>query len=123
MKHYDDGKFDRFEEKTNYISQSGNILTYKILVQKHKDYYDFDNSEELVDNFLKTVRSKFMPRHFLVRQCGFSIENYQPGPTENNTPMINTRYWFTEPYKTKFFDDYIFLSFKENIRIFSRQSL
>lgn len=56
-----------------------------------------------------------MPGHFGVMQCGFSIENYQLGPTENNTPIINTQYWFAESYGTKFFNDYIFLSVKENI--------
>lgn len=35
LKHYDDGKFDPFEEKPIDISQCGNILTYQILVKKH----------------------------------------------------------------------------------------
>ena len=34
---------------------------YEISVQKHKYYYDFENSEKLVDNFLEKVRSKSKP--------------------------------------------------------------
>lgn len=79
---------------------------YEISVQKHKDYYDFENSEKLVDNFLEKVRSKSKPWRFAVMKCHFSIENYQPGPTENNTLIINTQYWSIEPCRTKFFNDF-----------------
>lgn len=79
---------------------------YEISVQKHKDYYDFENSEKLVDNFLENVRSKSKPWRFAIMKCRFSIENYQPGPTENNTLIINTRYWSIEPCRTKFFNDF-----------------
>ena len=87
----------------------------EISVQKHKDYYDCENSEELVEDFLKNFRSKFKPGCFEDIKCDFLIENYQPGPIENNTPIINSRYWSTQPYRTKFFNDYIFFSLKENI--------
>ena len=33
----------------------GNLTSYEILAQKHKEWYNFENSEELVDDFLKNV--------------------------------------------------------------------
>ena len=48
-------------------------------------------------------------------KVAFPIENYQRVPQENEAPIINTRYWSTEPYKTKYFNDYVFFSLKENI--------
>ena len=30
-------------------------------------------------------------------------------------PVVNTRYWTTEPFKTKYFNDYIFYSLRENV--------
>ena len=115
LKYYNDGKFDLFEEKPIDISQRQDILTSEISVQKHKDYYDLENSEELVEDFLKNVSSEFKPGCFLVMKCSFSTENYQPGPIENYMPIINTWYWSTEPYRAKFFNGYIFFSLKENI--------
>ena len=37
----------------------------EILVQKHKDYYDFENTEELVEDFFI-----FKPARFVVMKCG-----------------------------------------------------
>ena len=34
---------------------------------------------------------------------------------ENLRPIVNTRYWTTEPFKTTNFNDYIFYSLRENI--------
>ena len=62
-------------------------LTHEMSVQKNKDFYDFENSDGLVD---VNVRSKFKLGHFVVMKCAFSIENYQPGPIENDTSIINT---------------------------------
>ena len=34
---------------------------------------------------------------------------------ENLRPIVNTRYWTTEPFKTTYFNDYVFYSLRENI--------
>ena len=34
---------------------------------------------------------------------------------ENLRPIVNTRYWTTEVFKTTYFNDYIFYSLTENI--------
>ena len=34
---------------------------------------------------------------------------------ENLRPIVNTRYWTTEPFKTRYFNDYIFYGLGESI--------
>ena len=43
------------------------------------------------------------------------IENIQQTVQENLRPIVNTRYWTTEPFKTTYFNDSIFYSLRENI--------
>ena len=38
-------------------------------------------------------------------------------PTEYNVPILNVRYLSTEPYKTTYFNDFVFFSLKEDILI------
>ena len=47
-------------------------------------------------------------------KVGFTTENIQPSPEEIGAPIINSRYWSTEPYRTRYFNDYVFFSLKEN---------
>ena len=51
----------------------------------------------------------------MLLKCGFLIENIQQSLQENLRPIVNTRYWTTEPIKTTYFNDYIFYSLRENI--------
>ena len=51
----------------------------------------------------------------ITSKWGFLIETIQLSLQENLVPVANTRYWTTEPFKTKYFNDYIFYSLRENI--------
>ena len=116
LKHCDEGNFNLFEEIPIDAIRSGNITSYKILAQKHIEYCDCENSEELIDDFLKSVRCKLNPgENYVVIKGGFLIENLQPGPGENDSPIIDMRYWSTELYRTKYLNNYIFCSLKQNI--------
>ena len=42
-----------FEDKPVDVEKMANLLKFEITVNKHGDYYDFKNSEEVVDDFLK----------------------------------------------------------------------
>ena len=95
FKHQEDSEFNTFEEKPIDIVLRRIITSYKISAQKYKDYYDFANPEELIVDFLKNIRSKFTPENHVVIKCGFSIENYQPAPIENDSHIINAQYWST----------------------------
>ena len=44
--------------------------------------------------------------------CGFSLENIKPSLFENEEPIAGSRYWSTEPYQTRSFNDYIYFSLR-----------
>ena len=115
LKHYVDGQTVPLEDKLLEIIRTRNITKYEITVNNHSDHYDFSNAQQVVDDFLRKVRSKFRPRGDVILKCEFLIENIQPSLYENLIPIFNTRYWSTEPYQTRYFNDYIFYSLKENI--------
>ena len=60
-------------------------------------------------------KSKFRANGNVVIKCGFPIQNIQSAPTEYNVPILNVRYWSTDPYKTMYFNDFVFFSLKEDI--------
>ena len=71
-------------------------------MNKYRDYYNFENAEQVADDFLSNVRSRFQPKGEVLIKCGFLTENIQPvyaQTQENLRPIVNTRYWTTEPYK------------------------
>ena len=115
LKHYADGDSVLFEDKPIEIVKTRNITKYEVSVNKHTDYYDFGNAQQVVDDFLRNVRSKFRPRSDVLLKRGFLIENIHPFLHENSISILNTRCWSTEPYQTKYFYDYIFYSLRENI--------
>ena len=61
LKHYDKDKSIPFEDKPTDIVRFPGLTIYSIEFQKHKEFYDFFNSEKCVDDFLRDVRYKFKP--------------------------------------------------------------
>ena len=59
LKRYDDSQNIPFEDRPLEIKKTSAITSYKISVNKHRDYYDFENAEQVVNDFLRNVRSKF----------------------------------------------------------------
>ena len=59
LKHYNEGEDNLFEDKPIDIEKNANLLKFEITVNKHGEYYDFENSEKVVDDFLKNVCSRF----------------------------------------------------------------
>ena len=117
LKHYKDGKNLLSEEKPISIVEIGSsIRKYEIKFSEHSSFYDFFNSEKVVDDFLTNVRTKIKRtnEYFLIR-CGFSIEHFQPVLENYNEPLRNTRYWSTEPIETKSFNDFVYFNIRESI--------
>ena len=92
LKNYADGQNLPFEDKPVEVLKAGGITSYEIFVNKQRNYYNFENAEQDVDNFLKNVRSRFQPKGDVLLKCGFMIENIEPSVNENFTPIINTKY-------------------------------
>ena len=75
LKHYDKGKTKPFKDKPVEVKHFKNITTYEITVGNHGKFYNFNNSQEVVNNFLNNIRSKFKASNSVMIKCDFSIEN------------------------------------------------
>ena len=60
-KHYNEGKGIPLEDKPVDIMRFPGLTIYSIEFQKHREFYDFYNSEKCVDDFLRNVGYKFKP--------------------------------------------------------------
>ena len=56
LRHYEEGKSVPFEKKPIDILGFHGLTIYSIEFQKHKDFYDFFNSEKCVDDFLRNAK-------------------------------------------------------------------
>ena len=115
LKHSNEGYNDLFEDKPADVEKTANLLKFEITVNKHGDYYDFENSEEVAGNFLKDVHSRFKPSTLKLIKCLFVIENIQQRAFENLRPILNTRNWTTDVYKATYFNDFVFYGLRQNI--------
>ena len=108
IKHYNEGQDDLLADKPIDIEKTANLLKFEATVNKHDKYYNFENSEEVVDDFFVDVRSRFKPSGLNLIKCSFVIENIQQSVFENLTPILNTRYWTTDVCKATYFNDFVF---------------
>ena len=53
LKYYDEGNNDLFEDKPVDIEKTATLLKFENTANKHGEYYNFEYSEEVVDDFLK----------------------------------------------------------------------
>ena len=114
LKHYESGK-NIIEEKPLLVSNIGSIKKFEINYQAHSQYYDFYNSENLVDEFLFNVKNKIQRTDvdFYVK-AGFSLENIQSSVDDSDL-LTSSRYWSTEPIQTKSFNDFVIFSIRGSI--------
>ena len=116
LNHYEDGKLNAFEDRpVSSIYKIGNILSHEIIVGKHKDYYNFGDLEQIVDDFLNNVKSKFKPSgSAIIKWSKYNWKN----PT--STSWIQCSYfdysildngWLQDDV----FNDFIFFSLTEDI--------
>ena len=115
VKQQNEGYNDFFEDKPVDVEKTANLLKFEITVNKHGDYYDFENSEEVVDDFLKNFCSRFKPSDLKLIKCLLVIENIQQPVFENLRPILNTRYQTTDVYKATYFNDFVFYGLRQNI--------
>ena len=115
LKHYSDDK-NIFEEKPVIVTKIGKISKFEINYQNHSSFYDFHNSESIVDEFLFNVKNKIQRSDvdFLIRS-GFSLENIQSALDDYKEPLKNYRYWTTDPIQTKSFNDYVYFTIRNSI--------
>ena len=115
QKYYEDGKSIPFEEKPIGILKLPALTVYSVEYSKHKDSYNFYNSEVCVDDFLRNVKYRFKSGNKKWIKCLFTIENSQNVPYQGLSPILNSRYWTISPYKGTYFNDFIFYGLKQEI--------
>ena len=119
LKHYEKGlsiDFDISNDKPVIITDTGSIKKIEIRFNEHSSFYDFFDSVAVVDNFLAQVKN-VMQRYDndVLLKAGFSIENIQEALDNYSEPLVQTRYWSTEPIQTKSFNDFVLLKTRESI--------
>ena len=89
--HYDAVK-NVLEEKTVNYTNLSEIQNYEITFTQSFDDYEFFNAENLVDAFLLNAKNRIdRSRGDFFIKCGFSLENIQPSPIEDEQPIRNSR--------------------------------
>ena len=121
LKHYErgigfDGYADDDVDKPVTITNAGGIRKLEITFKEHSSYYDFFDSVAVVDSFLAQIKNLVQryDNDVLIR-AGFSIENVQQALVNYSEPLVQTRYWSTEPLLTKSFNDFISFKIRESI--------
>ena len=108
---------DKNNQKPLTLIRLGSISKIEVSFKEHSSYYDFYDSEALVDSFLAQVKH-LVPQNdidMLIR-AGFSIENIQPIVNDDySKPLTQTRYWSTEPFQSKSVNDFVVFKLREGI--------
>ena len=87
--HYGAGR-NSLEEKALSYRRLGEVKNYEITSAQHLQDYDFYNSEKLVDNFLRNVKSRIRRSSegdFIIKY-GFSLQNVQHSPFRNEASIV-----------------------------------
>ena len=91
------------------------LTIYSIEYSKYKDFYNFYNSEDCVDDFLRTAKYRFKSGSKKWIKCSFMIENIQNASYQGLRPILKSRYWTTSPYEGNYFNDFLFYGLKQEI--------
>ena len=98
------------------VTSQGLIKKFEITFKEHSSQYDFFDSVALVDEFLAEIKKYvFRYNNDVLIRAGFSIENIQQALSDYSEPLVQTRYWSTEPLSTKSFNDFISFKLRESI--------
>ena len=98
------------------ITYAGDITKLEIIFKEHSSYYNFFDSVAVVDSFLAQIKRlvKRYDNDVMIRM-GFSIENVQQALDNYSEPLVQTRYWSTEPIQSKSFNDFVSFKSRESI--------
>ena len=120
LKHYGKGFTSDVDDDDNDVplikTTAGAIRKFEITFKEHASDYDFFDPVAVVDKFLDRVE-KSVQRYdndVLIR-AGFSIENIQQPLDNYSEPLLQTRYWSTEPIQSKSFNDFVLFNIRESI--------
>ena len=99
LSHYQFGGQLPVESKAaNILRRSNFLMTFSINFDQHQDFYNFYDSEKLVDDFLSVVELKFLPTKNVEVQVASFLINYHPAESEYLVEIIDKRSWITDVY-------------------------
>ena len=117
VKHYGAGKkSDQISKPLNVVTL-GDVKKIEITFNEHSLDYNFYDSAALVDSFLARVKD-LLPQYEnnVLFKAGFSIENVQQVLSNDySDPLVQTRYWTTETFESKSFNDFISFKIRESV--------
>ena len=117
VRHYGAGKVvDAINRPLNVVTL-GDVKKIEITFKEHSLDYNFYNSTALVDTFLAQVKD-LVPQYEnnVLIKAGFSIENVQQVFSKDySDPLVQTRYWTTETFESKSFNDFISFKIRESV--------
>ena len=117
VKHYGAGKkVDEISKPVNVVTL-GDVKKMEITFKQHSLDYNFYDSVALVDTFLAQVKD-LVPQYknSVLIKAGFSIENVQQAfSNDYSDPLLQTRYWTTETFESKSFNDLISFKIRESV--------
>ena len=115
LKHYEDGKSIPFEKKPVDVLRLPTLTIYSIEYSKYKDFYNFYNSEDCLDDFLRNVKFRLKSGCKKWIKCSFTIDNIQNASYQGFRPILYSRYWTTSPHEGNYFNDFIFYGLEQEI--------
>ena len=78
-KNYPQGKSMAFEGRPIDIYTNGDIKIYEIDSTEHANHYDFEDLDDIIDNFLLNFHSKCaLLKQEMVVKYDFKLQNIQP---------------------------------------------
>ena len=72
MQYHYEGINNQFEDEPIDILRFTGLTIYSVVFPKHKDFYHFFNSEEVIDDFLRNVKYKLKPGGKKLVKCSFT---------------------------------------------------
>ena len=95
------------------ISKRSLITYYLINYSLHKNYYDFYNANETVNDFIFSVENKFVSNGKVNVQGSMGVINYQSAETDQIIELESRRTWLTDAYTRVFFNGYVLEEMKK----------
>ena len=114
MTHFSAGKSISGEERPINIDKLGNIKIFTSSLTNHKNYYDFEGPDDVIDNFLLKVKSKFIPSTEISVKCSFCLKTFNLHQLKLECSLIisdidrQANMWQNS--------DYLFFSLKRDIK-------
>ena len=95
------------------------LLFMKLVLKNIENIMIFYDSNKIINDFLTNGKNRYQVFGYVIIKAGSFIENFQPVPMSasgNLHVLTSVRYWLTETYRKKSFNDFIFLALKNTLR-------